>query len=153
MSEEEKQPLMNASAPPADIESKAVPVRRGPAFMGLSATLVIILYYALCSSTMLVINKVAIHHIPAPTFLLCCQLFVSTVVSKVGGMTGAIEVDALEWTKVKRFMWVVVGFLGTIWCNIKVLQNSNVETFITFRSRCVSFHSFHSYRLKPRNIR
>lgn len=29
---------------------------------------------------------------------------------------------------------VVVGFLGTIFANIKVLQNSNVETFITFRS-------------------
>lgn len=34
----------------------------------------------------------------------------------------------------KKFVWVIVGFLGTIFANIKVLQNANVETFITFRS-------------------
>ncbi len=39
--------------------------------------------------------------------------------------------------QVTKFMFVVLGFLGCIFCNMKVLQNSNVETFITFRSRSV----------------
>ncbi|MEW5297977.1 MAG: hypothetical protein WDW38_003726 [Sanguina aurantia] len=94
----------------------------------------IILYYSFCSSTMLVINKVTIYYLPAPTFVLFCQLAASTLVVKAGGVMGMIEVDKLEWAKVRKFIWVVVGFLGTIFANIKVLQNSNVETFITFRS-------------------
>mmetsp|Transcript_12815 Transcript_12815/g.34955 ORF Transcript_12815/g.34955 Transcript_12815/m.34955 type:complete len:347 (-) Transcript_12815:719-1759(-) len=100
----------------------------------LSITVSLTLYYALCSSTMLVINKVAVHQIPAPSFLLFCQLAVSALVARLGGALGIIEVDRMEWSKFKPFIWVTAGFLGTIFANIKVLQNSNVETFITFRS-------------------
>jgi len=83
---------------------------------------------------MLVINKVTIHYLPFPSFVLVCQLLVSTAAAKIGDVSGVIEVDKLEWVKIKRFIWVILGFLGTIFCNIKVLQHSNVETFITFRS-------------------
>lgn len=119
------------------------------------------------------INKVTIHYLPAPSFILVCQLAVSAATAKLGDITGVMEVDKVEWSKVKKFIWVIVGFLGTIFCNIKVrhqgntlfkslqfnrgiafvcsnrsrldycgcrhaiqvLQHSNVETFITFRSR------------------
>ncbi|GIL43517.1 hypothetical protein Vafri_1221 [Volvox africanus] len=95
---------------------------------------IIIVYYAFCSSLMLVINKVAIHYIPAPTFILSIQLLVSVLVVQLGHKAGWMVADKLDWAKVKVFVWVVVGFLGTLMANIKVLQNANVETFITFRS-------------------
>ncbi|GLC40057.1 hypothetical protein PLESTF_000932700 [Pleodorina starrii] len=99
-----------------------------------SGTLLIILYYAFCSSLMLVINKVAIYHTPAPTFVLCTQLGVSVAAVVIGDKAGWLVADKLEYEKVAKFIWVVVGFLGTLFANIKVLQNANVETFITFRS-------------------
>lgn len=83
---------------------------------------------------MLVINKVAIHHLPCPSFVLFCQLGVSALVVKSCGVMGYLDVDHIEWHKFRKFVFVVIGFLGTIFCNIKVLQYSNVETFITFRS-------------------
>lgn len=101
---------------------------------GLGRVSLIILYYAACSSSMLVINKVTVHFVPAPTFVLLCQLLVSAGAVQALNAAKLVEADALEWDKLKKFVWVVVGFLGTIFCNIKVLQHSNVETFITFRS-------------------
>lgn len=83
---------------------------------------------------MLVINKVAIYNLPAPTFVLCCQLFCSAATCLIGDKMGVLTADKIEWSKLKKFIWVILGFLGTIFANIKVLQHSNVETFITFRS-------------------
>ena len=33
---------------------------------------------------------------------------------------GYLEADKIEWVKFKRFGWVIIGFLGTIFCNMKV---------------------------------
>eukprot|EP00983_Pelagomonas_calceolata_P104862 1159070-Pelagomonas_calceolata.AAC.8 len=64
--------------------------------------------------------QVAVHQIPAPSFLLFCQLAVSALVARLGGALGIIEVDRMEWSKFKPFIWVTAGFLGTIFANIKV---------------------------------
>ncbi|GIL42294.1 hypothetical protein Vafri_312 [Volvox africanus] len=103
-------------------------------FGGFGLTTIVIIYYAACSSTMLVINKVAIHHFPCPISLLCLQLFFSALAVSIGHCGGVVSAEAIDFDKLKKFVWVVVGFLGTIFANIKVLQHANVETFITFRS-------------------
>ncbi|KAG2498722.1 hypothetical protein HYH03_003462 [Edaphochlamys debaryana] len=108
--------------------------KRKPIFMGMGLATLAISYYALCSSTMLVINKVAIHQLPCPTSVLCVQLLTATLFVAVGNHAGLVSAEAVEWAKLRKFIWVVVGFLGTIFANIKVLQHANVETFITFRS-------------------
>lgn len=69
---------------------------------------------------MQIINKYTVHQVPAPSFVLFCQLAVSALVTRVGGAAGIIEVDRFEWHKFKPFCWVVLGFLGTIFANIKV---------------------------------
>jgi GDP-mannose transporter len=101
---------------------------------GASLVPLIIAYYAACSSTLLVINKVAVHSLPAPAFVLTCQLVFAAVLTRGLGLAGVMHVEPLEKGKVIRFMGVVAGFLGTLFSNMKVLQNANVETFITFRS-------------------
>ncbi|PNW69845.1 hypothetical protein CHLRE_18g748997v5 [Chlamydomonas reinhardtii] len=83
---------------------------------------------------MLVVNKVVIHNIPAPSTVLALQLGASAGLVYSAGILGFIQVDRLEWSKVKAFSLVVAGFLGTLFANMKVLQYANVETFITFRS-------------------
>lgn len=134
----EKLPLLQTDTdevkPDAPVDKSKAPAVHWMNIFGASTTTLIILYYAACSSTMLVINKVTVHFLPAPTFVLICQLAVSAITVRVLDVLGYVEADKIEWSKLKRFIWVIVGFLGTIFCNIKVLQHSNVETFITFRS-------------------
>ncbi|KAJ9517391.1 hypothetical protein QJQ45_016767 [Haematococcus lacustris] len=104
---------------------------------GLSSVTVLVLYYALCSSTMLVglrpYAQTCGLGMQAATYEFCTAT-ASALVARLGASFGAWDCDALEWSKVKQFLIVAIGFLGTIFCNIKVLQYSNVETFITFRS-------------------
>mmetsp|Transcript_31952 Transcript_31952/g.77848 ORF Transcript_31952/g.77848 Transcript_31952/m.77848 type:complete len:316 (-) Transcript_31952:152-1099(-) len=90
--------------------------------------------YMLCSSLMLIANKLAVHFFEAPGIVLILQLGLTAVCVKAAGMAGIIEVDDLEWKKVKPYTLVAVAFLATIYTNIKTLQFANVETFIVFRA-------------------
>jgi solute carrier family 35 protein len=93
-----------------------------------------IIYYALCSGTMLVINKLAIYYTQSPTFLLLCQLAFTAFVVQLLAVLGFVKSDHLEWDKTKKFIPVAMGFAASVFANMKVLQYANVDTFITFRS-------------------
>ena len=99
-----------------------------------SAILFAVVGYASCSSIMLVINKLAVHFLPAPSFVLLAQVTSSWVSVRLGGALGLIEVDALERSKLVGFLPVAAAFLACIYANIKTLQYANVETFIVFRA-------------------
>jgi len=96
-------------------------------------TLFAALGYMMCSSLMLVVNKVAVHFLQAPNFVLLAQLFVSAAAVWILGLLGFIKVDRLEWRKVRGFMGVASIFCLTIFTNMKTLQYANVETFMVFR--------------------
>ena len=98
------------------------------------ATTFAIVGYASCSSFMLVINKVAVHFLPAPGFVLFAQCMSSWIAVKLAGLLGLIDVDELEWPKAKAFFPVAAAFLACIFANIKTLQFANVETFVVFRA-------------------
>lgn len=87
-----------------------------------------------CSSLMLIGNKLAVHFMPAPSFILWSQLATSAGVVWFLGVLGFIIVDALSEDKVKAFGPVALVFVGTIFANMKTLQYANVETFIVFRA-------------------
>ena len=53
-----------------------------------SAMAFAVLGYGTCSSLMLVVNKLAVHFLPAPSFLLFMQFFTSWVAVKLCGMCG-----------------------------------------------------------------
>jgi GDP-mannose transporter len=93
-----------------------------------------IAYYGLCSSTLLIANKLALHLISAPVFLLSIQLWFAVAAVYLLAVLGVVQVQPLRWSTATQFSPVVVSFLGTLFANAKVLQYSNVETFITFRS-------------------
>jgi len=90
--------------------------------------------YMACSALMLIGNKLAVHYMPAPSFVLWCQLFSSAAGVWLLGMTGLIKVDALNREKILSFGPVALVFTGTLFCNMKTLQYANVETFIVFRA-------------------
>jgi GDP-mannose transporter len=89
--------------------------------------------YMLCSATLLIANKYAVYKVAAPSFILFSQLMGTAVVVKAFAAMGKIECDALEKTKVQKFLPVALIFLSTIFTNMKSLQYANVETFMVFR--------------------
>jgi solute carrier family 35 len=90
--------------------------------------------YMSCSALMLIGNKLAVHYMPAPSFVLWCQLFSSAAGVWLLGLAGLIQVDALNREKILSFGPVALVFTGTLFCNMKTLQYANVETFIVFRA-------------------
>ena len=108
--------------------------------------------YAACSSLMLVVNKLTVHFLPAPSFVLLTQFFASWFVVKLFGVLGLITVDALEWRKLRAFFFVSVAFLACVFANMKTLQFANVETFIVFRSATPLFISVADYCFLGREL-
>jgi solute carrier family 35 protein len=89
--------------------------------------------YMLCSACLLISNKLAIHLLPAPSFILFAQLMGTVIVVQAANLLGYIKVDKLETSKAIKFMPVALIFLLTIFMNMKSLQYANVETFMIFR--------------------
>ena len=96
--------------------------------------LVGIAMYSLCSASLLLINKFAVEALPSVSFVLTAQFVSSVLVVKVCGALGYLEVDALEWSKVKGFFGVAFLFSCCLFTNVKALQYCNVETVIVARA-------------------
>ena len=97
-------------------------------------TAIAVVAFATCSSLMLVINKVTVMLVPAPSTVLIAQLLTASVSIHGMHVAGIIEANKLEKENVKPYLIVAVAFLGALFTNVKVLQHANVETFIVFRS-------------------
>jgi len=93
-----------------------------------------VLGYGTCSSLMLIVNKLCVHLLPAPSFVLLAQFFCSWFAVKVCGMCGLIVVDELEYSKLRAFLPISLAFLAAVFANVKTLQFANVETFVVFRA-------------------
>ena len=92
-----------------------------------------IIGYSLCSSTLLLANKMAIHYLPSPSIVSFAQILFSAVavlVIKAGGY----PVDWFEWEKMKAYGLYILIFVAAIYTNMKALAESNVETVIVFRA-------------------
>eukprot|EP00466_Bigelowiella_natans_P008351 jgi/Bigna1/58136/fgenesh1_pm.56_\ len=88
----------------------------------------------LVSSMMLIVNKLAISFLRAPSFILLCQLAMSAASVQLLSIFKLVELDRFSKTHLQPFSVVAMAFLGTIFANIKTLQYANVETFIIFRA-------------------
>jgi len=83
---------------------------------------------------MLLVNKLAVHHIPLPGIVTLCQ-FVSCAAFVYGAkLSGMLVVDDFEWSKAKFFAVYVLAFSTGTYSSMKVLSMANVETIIVFRS-------------------
>ena len=92
-----------------------------------------IVAYSLCSSTLLLTNKMAISYLPIPSVISFIQIVFSAIAVyalKIGG----VPVDDFEYDKVKLYAIYIVAFVGAIYANMQALSHSNVETVIVFRA-------------------
>jgi GDP-mannose transporter len=98
----------------------------------LQITLAII-GYSLCSSTLLLANKMVIEYLPLPSVVSFIQIISSAVAILVYKFLGG-NVDGLEWSKLKAYSLYIVAFVAAIYANMQALAHSNVETVIVFRA-------------------
>ena len=92
-----------------------------------------IISYSLCSSTLLLANKMAIEYLPKPSVVSFIQIISSAIAILIYKFLGG-TVDNLEWSKVKAYSMYIVAFVAAIYANMMALAHSNVETVIVFRA-------------------
>ena len=90
--------------------------------------------YSLCSSTLLLANKMAISYLPIPSVISFIQIAFSTIIIILLKSCGLIHCDGLEWPKVKAYSMYIVAFVFAIYANMQALAHANVETVIVFRA-------------------
>lgn len=91
--------------------------------------------YSVCSSTLLIANKLALTYLPLSSVVSVIQIVSSTVFVLFIKWYG-VKVDNFELKKVKVYLIYIVFFVGSIYSNMQTLSLSNVETLIVFRA-CV----------------
>jgi solute carrier family 35 len=66
--------------------------------------------------------QVAVTYIPAPSFILFCQLASCAAFVKGMAVAGVVEAEPLEYEKAKKFALIVFGFIGTLFSNVTALR-------------------------------
>ena len=140
-----------------------------------------IVAYSLCSSTLLLANKMALYFLPsiylisftqivfavlAVTFIKCSSMF-NSILEFYDRIIYYEEyflhlpfilivlghpVDKLELGKVKAYGIFVIIFLGSLMTNMKALSVSTIETIIVFRSCTPIAVSFVEYYFMNREL-
>jgi len=93
-----------------------------------------ILGYSLCSSTLLLANKLSITYLPSASLLAFVQIVFSTIAVLFIQFAKLSEVDTFDWERSKAYALYVIIFVLAIYTNMKALSVSNVETVIVFRA-------------------
>ena len=121
--------------PKAQTSSSQSPVsKKPPTYVQLVSAIV---GYSLCNSQLLIINKITLAYVPAPCFLLFCQLLASGVAVRVLAELRVLVADKLDVEKAKGFLVVVFTFVTTLFANMKI-GRAHVRTPVTSLSRMPS---------------
>lgn len=89
--------------------------------------------YSICSSTLLLANKMIIEYLP-PSISSFLQVVFTTFVCFAIKAVGFYPVDDFEYEKLKSYSVYILIFIGVLYTNMKALEASNVETVIVFRA-------------------
>ena len=114
-----------------------MPASHGPAGsapVSLREKLFWILAYSACSSTMLVINKLAVQELPLPTVVSGAQLLASSLVVVAMKVVWPTVMGAMDKTKVIPFALYTAMFAAGLFANMKALMLTNVGAVIAARS-------------------
>ncbi|GBG76103.1 hypothetical protein CBR_g21763 [Chara braunii] len=96
--------------------------------------IVVVIGYALSSSLLAIMNKVAMMAFPFPSVLLILQYLTCVVVVMGLGRLGVLHHESLNLATIKSFFLAAVVFYLALFTNTKLLLHANVDTFIVFRS-------------------
>jgi len=108
--------------------------------------------YTICSSMLMVVNKMALKVFPYPSQLMALQFLTSAAVVRLLACRGKLEAAPLEAEKVRAFWLVPAVFSVAIFTNIKLLQSASVETTIVFRTMVPLITSWADYAFMGREL-
>lgn len=83
-----------------------------------------LLAYCCTSGGMLIVNKLAVQHVPLPALLTLCQFSSASLFVFGGKLLGLLEMDDFEWPRAKYFLIYVAFFTIGTYSNVKVPQPS-----------------------------
>ena len=81
---------------------------------------------------MLIVNKLTIHYIPFPNFVITCQMLFASC--SLYCLKYTLEIESLEWKNIRQYLLYVMSFTMCLYCNMKVLQLSSVQMVIVLRA-------------------
>ena len=90
--------------------------------------------YSFCSGTLVLLNKLILHRLPYPSLVITFQLCAALVFIFSAKYAGILQVDPLKWEYVVPYLYYIVAFAMGVYCNMRSLSVSNVETVIVFRA-------------------
>jgi len=93
-----------------------------------------IVAYGFCSGTMILLNKLTLHFLPFPSLVVAFQLIACIAIIYTAQCLGKVDVDKLQWEYVKPYLLYIFFFSTGVYCNMRSLNVSNVETVIVFRA-------------------
>lgn len=93
-----------------------------------------VILYSLCSGSLVLLNKLTLHHLPYPSLVVSFQLSATILFILGAKHSGQLQVDDLEWKFVVPYLYYIVAFALGVYCNMRSLSISNVETVIVFRA-------------------
>ena len=99
-----------------------------------STTVLSVLSYSFCSGSLVLVNKLILHHLPYPSLVITVQLWAALLFIRVSAALNLLEVDPLTWKFVKPYLLYTVAFSLGVYCNMRSLAQANVETVIVFRA-------------------
>lgn len=93
-----------------------------------------VLLYSLCSSTLLVANKLTTDENKNTVFIMLVQLATSVLFVVAGNLGGAIALkDGFNVQMVKYYSVYCLTFVGGIYANMRAVRITDVETVVVFR--------------------
>ena len=100
------------------------------------STIRAVILFSVCSSSLLLTNKLLLAALPLPSTVSSAQ-FASTAVSVlVLQRMGIALPEQLLWTRVRQYIAYVLFFTGAVYANMQALREASVETLIVCRACC-----------------
>ena len=82
----------------------------------------LVLVYSVCNSMLLVLNKMAVTRVPAPSIILLAQLWSCAVFIYLLKVINVVRFGYVSAEKVKSFGIIAVGFIAVLYCNMTTLK-------------------------------
>lgn len=93
-----------------------------------------VITYSFCSGSLVLINKLILHHLSYPSLVIAVQLLAAIFFIYTLNFLRWIDIDPILWKFVLPYLAYTVAFSTGVFCNMKSLSLSNVETVIVFRA-------------------
>ena len=93
-----------------------------------------VLSYSFCSGSLVLLNKLTLHYLPFPSLVVVVQLIACVVMIYTAEFFNYVVVDKIQWQFVKPYLLYTFFFSTGVYCNMRSLNVSNVETVIVFRA-------------------